>query len=293
MNAFHRLPAGGSWGPWTPCTEQDCLPPHDPPARLRVALRSTAMIVQVVAAVLGALLLPGPARGRWLGLLSRGLLAAAGIRLVVRGDDVRFTGADRHGVLVVANHLSWMEVLALNAVQPVRLLAKREIRDWPLIGLLATRTGSLFVDRSGLHALPATVAETATALRAGAVVGVFPEATTFCGAGAGPFRRAAFQAAIDAGAPVRPVAFRLLTPRGEREPAASFIGEQTLWDALGRVLRLPGMVCEITVLPVVWPEPGETRRELAERAGAAVGAVTGVTHPVRRRPAPAPAVAAA
>ncbi|WP_308282549.1 lysophospholipid acyltransferase family protein [Pseudonocardia nigra] len=207
----------------------------------------------------------------------RAALAAAGVRLRVIGDERYSTGG---GTLVVANHLSWLEVLALGAVQPVRMLAKREVRDWPLIGAVAARTGALFVDRAGLRGLPGTVAETAAALRAGAVVAVFPEGTTFCGAAAGRFRRAAFQAALDAGMPVRPVAVTFRDAAGAPAFAAAFVGDETLWDAVRRVLRLPGLVCELTVLPVIPAAAVADRRELARRAGEAVATVTGLVHPV-------------
>jgi len=124
--------------------------------------------------------------------------------------------------------------------------------------------------------LPATVAATAAALRTGADVAVFPEGTTWCGAAGGPFRRAVFQAAVDAGAPVRPVAVVLRLPGGDRAVDAAFIGEQTLWDSLLRVLRLRALDCELTVLPAL--TPSRDRRELARRAGDAIATVTGVPH---------------
>lgn len=83
-------------------------------------------------------------------------------------------------------------VLALATVQPVRVLAKREIRGWFLIGPLAAALGCLFVDRRGLHRLPELVGQLAAVLRDGQAVAVFPEGTTWCGSAAGPFRRAAF-----------------------------------------------------------------------------------------------------
>jgi hypothetical protein len=149
----------------------------------------------------------------------------------------------------------------------------------------------LFVDRAGLRSLPTTVAAMAETMQAGAFVGVFPEGTTWCGAAAGPFRRAAFQAAIDAGAPVVPVAVVLRPPAGVPQAAATFIGEETLWAALLRVLRMRGVECELTVLPALAPVPD--RRELARQAAEAVTTVTGVPHPAGRAPrVPAPAVAA-
>jgi len=194
-------------------------------------------------------------------------LRAAGVRLQVSGAP-GLRPDDGSGALVVANHLSWIDVLALGAVTPVTMLAKREVAGWPVIGPLATRVGTVFVDRKGLRSLPGVIDATARALREGALVGVFPEATTWCGAGCGDFRRAPFQAAIDAGVPVRPVSIALRTPDGRPTTAASFVGDQTLGDSLSRVLRMPGVVCAVTVGDVL--EPSGDRRALARRAATAV-----------------------
>ena len=278
----HPAVAEPSWAPRSPCTP-GCLPPAGGrrSGRVRVAARIAGLVAVLLAAVTAAPLLPAERRGRWLRTCCRAALRAVGVEL-------RVTGGDRFGsALVVANHVSWIDVLALNAVQPVRMLAKREVRGWPLIGGLAERTGAVFVDRASLHALPATVAATADALRAGAAVGVFPEGTTWCGGAAGPFRRAAFQAAIDAGATVRPVALAFLLADGTPARAAAFVGDQSLLDSLLRIVRLPRLRCEVSVLP---PVTGTDRRELAARAAVAVGAATGMAHP---RPAPARRSAAA
>lgn len=275
MAVPHPVLESPSWAPASPCTPA-CLPAAGGArcGRLRVVARMTGLVVVLCATVAGVPLLPAGLRDRWVRGCSRAALRAAGVRLRVTGDD-RF-GRDG-GALVVANHMSWIDVLALDAVQPVRMLAKSEVRDWAVIGRLAARTGALFVDRAGLHALPATVAATADALRAGAAVGVFPEGTTWCGEAAGSFRRAAFQAAVDADVPVRPVAIGFRLADGSPARGAAFVGEQTLLDSLLRVLRLPGMVCEVTVLPAIAPA-GLDRRELATRAAASVAAVTGVGH---------------
>jgi 1-acyl-sn-glycerol-3-phosphate acyltransferase len=295
MAVAHAVAPGG-WAPSSPCTP-DCLPPADGPGarRLRVVVGLIGLVAVLLGAVVGAPVLPSRMRDRWLRACSRSALRTVGVRLRVRGD-ARFTEGTARGALVVANHLSWMDVLALDAVQPVRMLAKREVRDWPVIGGLAARTGALFVDRAGLRALPSTVAATADALRAGAAVGVFPEGTTWCGEAAGTFRRAAFQAAIDAGATVRPVAIAFRLVDGTPARAAAFVGEQTLVGSLLRVLRLRGLVCELTVLPAVPAGAGLDRRALARHAAEAVGAVTGVRHgapPAVARPGPVTGIAPA
>jgi 1-acyl-sn-glycerol-3-phosphate acyltransferase len=272
----HPVAPASGWLPASPCGA-GCQPPDDgqgAPAPLVLA-RLCGLAAVLLAALTGVALLPGAVRARWLCTCYRAVLQCCGVRLRVSGE------LGDGGELVVVNHLSWIEVLAVGTLRPLRMVAKREMADWPVIGGVARRSGALFVDRAGLSGLPATVAATADALREGADVAVFPEGTTWCGVAAGPFRRAVFQAAIDAGAPVRPVAVVLRLPDGERATAAAFIGDQTLWDSLMRVLRLPGLDCELTVLPAL--TPSADRRELARRAGDAIAAVTGVPHPTPRR----------
>jgi 1-acyl-sn-glycerol-3-phosphate acyltransferase len=276
---MHGHPAAQAtgWLPVSPCGA-GCHPPHDGAGRSAlVPVRLCVLAAVLVITVVGVALVPGGARARWLRACNRVVLRCCGVRLRVVGE----LGAG--GELLAVNHLSWVEVLAVGTLRPVRMVAKREMGDWPVIGGIARRSGALFVDRAGLRGLRTTVADTADALRGGGDVAVFPEGTTWCGAAAGPFRRAVFQAAIDAGAPVRPIAVVLRLPGGERATAAAFIGEQTLWDSLMRVLRLPGLDCELTILPAL--PPSADRRELAARAGDAIAAVTQVPHPAVRRQA--------
>jgi 1-acyl-sn-glycerol-3-phosphate acyltransferase len=305
--------SGHPWAPVSACGPP-CLPaPGTLPrvGHLRVAARLTGLVSLLLATALAAGVLPLLA-ARWraglLRRLFRAVLRVVGVRLVHRGAD-RFDlageadGGVTSGVLVVANHLSWLDILVLGAVQPLRMVAKREIRAWPVIGALAARVGTLFVDRAGLRELPTVVAQAADALRAGAVVGLFPEGTTWCGAARGPFRRAGFQAALDAGVPVRPVAQRMRLPDGTPTSAGAFLGEDTLLDSLLRVVRLPELVLEVDVLPALPPEPGLDRRELARRAELAIASATGApapavvtdvpsaTRPAPRRPADVSAAA--
>ena len=251
----------------SPCVPT-CLPAPAVPAGLKQALRFAAAGVVLLAALLT---LPVVRRRAWLSACARGLLRAIGVRLQAPRQRL-----DWRGVLVVANHSSWIDVLALTALAPVRLVAKREVGKWPLIGGLARCSGALFIDRAGLRALPGTIAELSAALREGDAVAVFPEGTTWCGTAAGPFRRAAFQAALQAGAPVRPVAISFRNPSGAPTQAAAFVGEQSLLDSTIRLLRTPGLSCELTILPDL--APIGDRRALARRAETAIARVTGVEH---------------
>lgn len=273
--------------PWTPISScgDGCLPPAC--ARVGTAHRllrlvTAGAVLIAVAAVLATLPLRSPAaRDRSLQRCFRRLLAALQVRVEVRGDT-RFAPPGVP-VLVVSNHVSWIDVLALGGVQAARMVGKSEVRDWSVIGPLARCAGTLFVDRDRLRELPETVAELADALRRGDAVAAFPEGTTYCGRperscrGTGDFRPAVFQAAIDAGAVVRPVALRYRLEGGATTVAA-FVGSATLWQSVALVAGVRDLVVEVRLLPALdvtdlrWAQAD--RRALAAAAGAAVHAVT-------------------
>ncbi|MEW2392625.1 lysophospholipid acyltransferase family protein [Streptomyces venezuelae] len=185
----------------------------------------------------------------------QGLPSAEGVPFSVRADGV--------GTLVVANHISWLDVVALLAVEPVSVLAKREVGRWPVVGALARRAGTRFIDRDGSpRGLPCLVAGLADALRAGTSVLVFPQATTWCSVTGGRFRRAAFQAAVDAGAPVRPVTVEYRQGGGP-STAAAFLGEEDFTASLRRVAGARGLSVRVTASTPLW---GTDRRVLADAA---------------------------
>ncbi|WP_211207323.1 lysophospholipid acyltransferase family protein [Stackebrandtia nassauensis] len=222
-----------------------------------------------VAAVLAAgILVPRPR-------LARALLRAAGVRVVVRGKAPR-TG------LVVGNHVSWLDVVVFVGWFGCRMLAKTEVRRWPVIGVAARRLRVLFIDRDSLRRLPETVDSVAEALRDGDLIGAFPEGTTWCGRAMGRFRPAVFQAAADSGAPVTPVALEF-TVDGRRSSVAAFVGQDTVVASLSRVIAARGVRVEAQLLP---PRTGSDRRVLASAAHEDVSRARGygVGHVVVRAP---------
>jgi 1-acyl-sn-glycerol-3-phosphate acyltransferase len=279
-----------AWFPTSPCGS-GCLAGREPRVgRVRRVVRLTS----VAGVVLGALLLLPVlplvgSRGReWLvRAVFRGVLRAMGVRLAVSGRDG--LGARGCGVLVVNNHTSWLDIVAVNAVRPMRAVAKRDIAAWPVLGWLVSAAGSVYVDRAGLRSLPDTVSRLAEALRGGSMVNVTPEGTTWCGLTHGRFRPAMFQAAIDGGVPVLPVALRFRCADGTATTAPSFIGEETIVDSVRRVAALRGLVVEVHVLDELAPGRATDRRELAALAEAAVDAVLLPAPAAHRRPADAPA----
>ncbi|MGW2555176.1 lysophospholipid acyltransferase family protein [Streptomyces sp. NPDC001635] len=265
-----------AWLPSAPCTPRSCVD-------ATASAASTPRAVLRLAAVLGVLIpgilvfplvrrLPVASRGRIVRAWCRTLVRAAGVR-------VRLSGAapQQGGLLMVANHISWLDIPLLAAVRPGRMLAKTEIRQWPVAGALTATSGALFIDRDRLRALPETVARIAGAMRAGSAVVVFPEGSTWCGRAQGRFRRAAFQAALDAGVPVQPVRLLYRFDEGTASTAPAFVGSDSLLTSVWRVVSARRLVAEVRVTPVLAPE-GTDRRAMAAAAQLALGLPT-AEHP--------------
>ncbi|MFJ8196521.1 lysophospholipid acyltransferase family protein [Streptomyces sp. NPDC096152] len=250
-----------AWLPGAPCTPRACVEATRSAAAVpRAALRLMAVAVLVLAGV--AL---SPLAGRipadWTRRWCRAIVRACGVRVRVTG-----TTPPSGGLLLVANHISWLDVPLLAAVRPARMLAKSELRRWPVAGPLAARGGALFIERDRLRALPDTVARIAGALRGGAAVAAFPEGSTWCGRSQGTFRRAVFQAALDAGVPVQPVRIRYRAATGTASTTPAFVGEDTLLASLWRVVSARGLIAEVEVRPALAPGSHRDRRTLARAA---------------------------
>jgi 1-acyl-sn-glycerol-3-phosphate acyltransferase len=225
------------------------------------------------------------------------VLTAAGVRVEVHASPVGWprTGAGHGpGHLVVSNSVSWLDGLALLTVVPGVPVTEREIGAWPVVGRLARRTGVVLVDRARPRTLPGTVGQVAGLLRAGTSVTVHPEGTTSCGVEPARFRPAFFQAAVDAAAPVCPVAVRYRVDGGAGTAVAAYLAGEPLWRSLTRVVAARGLVVEVHLLPALDPA-GADRRELAALAEYTIAAVTEArpplvtAHPRRPRvPAPLP-----
>ncbi len=177
--------------------------------------------------------------------------------------------------LIVANHVSWLDMYALSAVAGARFVAKSEVRGWPFFGTIALRFDTLFIVRGSYRDAARMRTEVARALGEGARVVVFPEGTTTDGTTLGRFHPALFQSAIDARAPVQPVAIRYRDGRGDPSPAPVFVGDTTVLASVARVIREPALSVELTFGPALSPL-GVTRKVLAERSRRWIGEQLGV-----------------
>ncbi|SCK45861.1 1-acyl-sn-glycerol-3-phosphate acyltransferase [Streptomyces sp. WMMB 322] len=276
------------WAIASPCSLR-CLtlPTGNDPAGARSGTVSAASVLRryaSLAATLGSALAAGTriAEPAVLQRQARSVLAALGIGLEATGP-LRVPGTAT-GTLIVANHVSWLDVVAVLALEPVPLIAKQEVAGWPVVGPLARRTGSRFIDRDAPRELPRFVDELTAYLRDGGSVAVFPQATTWCTAPGGPFRRATFQAAVGAAAPVRPTAVDY-AQGGTRSVAAAYVGGDTLASSLHRVAATGALSLRLRPCRPLWPH-GHDRRSLAAAAHAAVSDAVGVPAGVPRTGVP-------
>ena len=172
---------------------------------------------------------------------SREMLARLGVGLVVQGNP-----AVAGPLLLVANHISWLDIAALHAARYCRFVSKADVQAWPLIGALASGIGTLFIERASRRDAMRVVHHMADSLRAGDVLAVFPEGTTSDGIHLLPFHANLLQAAIVAEAPVQPVALQFVDRRtGERSLAPCYVGDDTLLGSLWRTLKSPGITAQI------------------------------------------------
>jgi 1-acyl-sn-glycerol-3-phosphate acyltransferase len=186
------------------------------------------------------------------------LLRVLGIALDAQGR------AHPGATLLVANHVSWLDILAVHAVCPqARFVSKADVRRWPLLGWFVGAVGTLFIERERKRDALRVLHLTADALRAGDTVAVFPEGTTGDGRKLLPFHANLLQAAIATGTPVQPVALRYSEPGQVLSPSVAWLGDTTLVSSLWTIACASGLVVHVRVLPAEASAHAD-RRALAE-----------------------------
>lgn len=186
------------------------------------------------------------------------------------GVDIRMIGTLAHpNVVVVANHVSWLDIFALHAAGPVRFIAKAEIARWPILGRLVAGVGTLFIDRARRHDTHRINGEVTAAIRAGDIVAIFPEATTSDGTRVLPFKGSLLQPIVDIAGAVQPVAIRYRTRAGERSTLPAYVDDDTFVDSFWRVSGAAELVVDIVAASPLSAR-GAHRRTLAQDAEAII-----------------------
>jgi 1-acyl-sn-glycerol-3-phosphate acyltransferase len=200
-------------------------------------------------------------------LWSRRLLRMLNIDMRLQGALVMSGG----NVLLVANHVSWLDIFVLNAIHPARFIAKAELARWPLVGRLVRNVGTLFVERarkSDTHRINRNAAD---ALANGDVVAVFPEGKTSDGTDVLPFKSSLLQSVVEANGHVQPVALRYCATTGELSLLPAYFGNVTMLRSLWQITSARSLVVEVHAASRL-AASATHRRDLARAAEAAIRA---------------------
>lgn len=205
-----------------------------------------------------------PARHARIAWWSGGLLERVGVEMVVHGR------VHEGAALLVANHVSWLDIGAIHAVCPrARFVSKSDVRDWPVLNRLVAAADTLYIERGRRRDALRVGREIEAALRAGDLVAFFPEGTTGEGPEPLPFHGNLLQAAITTQVPVQAMSLRYGEPDAPFSPAAAYVGETTLLQSLWRMARSRGLTVHLEFMPPVAPGD-EERRALSNRLRAQI-----------------------
>jgi 1-acyl-sn-glycerol-3-phosphate acyltransferase len=179
------------------------------------------------------------------------------------------------GALLVANHISWIDIYVINSVLPAAFVSKEEVRHWPLIGWLAAKNDTVFLRRGSRGHAKVINEQVAKILDKGKHVAVFPEGTTTDGRSLLPFHAALIQPALAAGRPVLPVAISYWELDGQRSLAPRYDGDISMGQCTAAILGRKRLIARLVTTPLRGLN-GEDRKQVAAEARAAIALAAGL-----------------
>lgn len=182
------------------------------------------------------------------------------------------------GALMVANHISWIDIYVINSVLPSAFVSKEEVRHWPLIGWLATKNDTIFLRRGSRGHARIINQQVAEVLAQGKYVAVFPEGTTTDGTHLLHFHAALIQPALAAGRPVLPVGISYWELDGQRSLAPRYDGSISLGQCTRAILGRKRLIARLVTTPLRGLN-GEDRRQVATAAREAIALAAGLPRP--------------
>jgi 1-acyl-sn-glycerol-3-phosphate acyltransferase len=189
-------------------------------------------------------------------------------------ERLRSNGCAR---LIIANHVSYIDVLALASLAPCVFITSVELKNTALLGTLARLSGSIFVERRKPSGLKREIQEIAQVLGQGTPVVLFPEGTTSNGDRVQPFKNSLFDAAIAAQAEIMPVCLHYTRINGQRLTAHNrdqvfYYGGIAFLKHFARLLTLKSVDVEVNPLRPIRVSARHSRKELAATTHQAISA---------------------
>lgn len=193
---------------------------------------------------------------------NRSVCKILNLKLIINGQP------DGQAKLWVANHISWLDIIALGGLLPCQFVAKGEVAEWPVVGFLAQGIGTLFAQRGDARQTATLAEQMSWRLRQGRGLLLFPEGTTTPGDTVLKFHSKLFKPAQLTGIPVQPIALRY---QGDKAQLAPFIGEDEFLPHLWRLLNVEALTLCIDFCPTL--ALGLNHAEMAKAAHAQIQAL--------------------
>jgi 1-acyl-sn-glycerol-3-phosphate acyltransferase len=204
------------------------------------------------------------------------LLDVLHVRITVTGEVA--LGEIKQG-LIVANHISWLDVFVMSSVLPMRFVAKSEVRSWPFIGWLCARADTIFIERNKRSDTIRTNIQAVEHLRKGNCMAIFPEGTTSDGTRIGHFHASLLQPAIDSQSPIYPVGIYYHDAANKPNFDAAYIDEMTFVESMWKILSSRDLRVRLTTASALSTQ-AENRRVLALEAHRRISHALSIEPPV-------------
>lgn len=197
---------------------------------------------------------------------SRILCSVCGLKMIARGKR------QENPVLLVANHVSWIDIPVIHSYKLAGFVAKAEISKWPILGWIAKSGETLFIAR-GKHESRKKVLQLIDArLNQGRSIALFPEGKATNGDQLEQFHRQLMQAAVETRVPIQAIAIKYINEDGNRNKKIGFKENETFMNNVFRILSLPSCTVELNFCEVI-ETTEKSARELARITHAQVARV--------------------
>ena len=225
--------------------------------RLICAIQYLILIIIIVPIIFSSVANKIPKRRELASLLYRRFYAALNVKLIIKGTPTSQPS------LWVGNHISWLDILLLGGNNTVDFIAKTEVGDWPVIGSIVKKAGTVLINRENKFQAYRALPQLQERIRSGTPLMVFPEGTTTDGRATLPFKPMFYQAAIREKIMIQPISLQYFNANGDVTDSVAFIGDDEFSTSLKRILKQPKIIAEIHFLPAV-PAHHYHRKQLAE-----------------------------
>lgn len=190
------------------------------------------------------------------------------LNLNIQVNGLASTGS----AILVANHISWLDIVAIAAVTPVTFVSKLDLQHWPIVGVLAKFSGTVFIKRGSLFSMHETLNNLVSVLNLGRKTIFFPEGTTTTGIDVNKFHSGLFETAHSANCAVQPIAIRYFREGKADREIAPYVDDDHFLMHLWRLLVERKICLQLDFLEEV-PAKKHGRRELAQACHARISEV--------------------